>query len=322
MRKKSNNLAIVSDNTFESARARNLNNYDISSALQTTLDFAKLIDIFSGKIQSLVFHSAYIYSNSEFGLEIKSGVFTRHSCRYALVIENQKLGELTLMRNAKFDEAELQLLETLLCCLIYPLKNAAQYQRALRLAYTDPLTGVSNRASFNDSVRREMSHAQRTGKALSLIFLDIDHFKSVNDHYGHDGGDFTLASMARRVKDNLRGGDMLFRTGGEEFVILLRDTDLDGAEQLAERIRLSVEHYILAYGMETIKVTVSLGISSWRENESAEAFIKRADNALYQAKKSGRNRVVVSAARQRREKPESGSADFPGADHHAPDPEG
>jgi diguanylate cyclase (GGDEF)-like protein len=294
MSKKSSNLAIVSDNTFESALANNLSNYDISSILQTTLDFNKLIEIFSSKIKHLVPHTAYSYSHPEFDLEIRSGVFSRHSCRYALIIEKQKLGELTLMRNAKFEEDELKLLETLLCCLIYPLKNATLYQQAIQLAYTDPLTKANNRASFNDSVKREICHANRTGKALSLIFLDIDHFKAINDSYGHDGGDFTLASIAKQIKDNLRGSDMLFRTGGEEFVILLRDTPISGAEQLAERIRLSVEHHVLTYAMGTINVTLSLGVSSWQKIESTEMFIKRADEALYQAKRSGRNRVVLA----------------------------
>jgi diguanylate cyclase (GGDEF)-like protein len=294
MSKKSANLAVISNYTFESAKVVNLNHYDISSALQTTLDFNKLISIFSTKIEAMVPHSAYVYSNPEFGLEIKNGVFSRHSCSYALKIEEQKLGTLKFTRNHKFDENELKLLETLLCCLIYPLKNAMSYQQALKMAYTDPLTQANNRASFNDSVRREMSLALRNGQALSMIFLDIDHFKHINDHYGHDCGDFTLASAAKRIRDNLRGSDMLFRIGGEEFVILLSGTDTAGADLLAERVRASIEHHTLAYGMETINITVSLGVSTLHKDESADTFIKRADTAMYRAKNTGRNRVVLA----------------------------
>ncbi|NOT13410.1 MAG: GGDEF domain-containing protein [Methylococcaceae bacterium] len=294
MSKKSANLAVISNYTFESAKVVNLNHYDISSALQTTLDFNQLISIFSTKIEVMVPHSAYVYSNPEFGLEIKNGVFSRHSCSYALKIEEQKLGTLKFTRNRKFDENELKLLETLLCCLIYPLKNATSYQLALRMAYIDPLTQANNRASFDDSVKREMSLAIRHDKPLSLIFLDIDHFKHINDHYGHDCGDFTLASAAKRIRDNLRGSDMLFRIGGEEFVILLSGTDVAGAELLAERIRTSIEHHTLAYSMETINVTVSLGVSTLQKDENADSFIKRADTAMYQAKHSGRNRVLVA----------------------------
>jgi diguanylate cyclase (GGDEF)-like protein len=294
MSKKSANLAVISNNTFESAKAVNLNHYDISSALQTSLDFNKLISIFSSKIESMVPHSAYVYTNAEFGVEISNGVFTRHSCSYALIVEEQKLGVLKLMRNHKFDDGEIKLLETLLCCLIYPLKNATLYHQAIKMAYTDPLTQAYNRASFDDSVKREMSLAARNAKNLSIIFLDIDHFKHINDHYGHDCGDFTLASIAKRIKENLRGSDMLFRIGGEEFVILLNGTDMAGAELLAERIRASIEHHILAFGMETIKITVSLGVSTLLKDDGADTFIKRADAAMYKAKKAGRNRVMLA----------------------------
>jgi diguanylate cyclase (GGDEF)-like protein len=295
MSKKSANLAVISNNTFEAAKASNLNHYDISSALQTTLDFNKLIAIFSSKIESMIPHSAFVYSNTEFGLETKSGVFTRHSCSYALKVEEQKLGTLKLMRNHKFAESELKLLETLLCCLIYPLKNATLYHQAIRMAYTDPLTQAHNRTSFDDSVNREISLAVRNAKPLSMIFLDIDHFKRINDHYGHDCGDFTLASAAKRIKENLRGSDMLFRIGGEEFVILLSGTDSAGAELLAERIRASIEHHTLAFGMEPINITVSLGVSTLQNNERGDTFIKRADAAMYKAKNTGRNRVVLAA---------------------------
>jgi diguanylate cyclase (GGDEF)-like protein len=294
MSKKSASLAVISNNTFESAKAVNLNHYDISSALQTTLDFNKLIAIFSSKIETMVPHSAYVYANPEFGLEIKNGVFTRHSCSYALKVEAQQLGTLKLMRNQKFSEDELKLLETLLCCLIYPLKNATSYQQALRMAYTDPLTQANNRTSFDDAVQREISVANRQNKPLSLIFLDIDHFKHINDHYGHDCGDFTLASAAKRIKENLRASDMLFRIGGEEFVLLLSSTDQIGAQLLAERIRHSIQHHTLAFGMETFNITVSLGVSTLLPLEQAQTFIKRADHAMYQAKHAGRNQVVVA----------------------------
>ncbi|MGZ8160761.1 MAG: GGDEF domain-containing protein [Methylobacter sp.] len=292
MTSKPANLAIISNNTFEATKAVDLQHYDISSALQTSLEFNELIAIFSSKIANTIPHSAYVYINKEFELELKSGVFTRHSCNYALKVEQQQLGELKLMRNHRFSENDLQLLETLLCCLIYPLKNATLFHQALKMAYTDPLTQTHNRASFNDSINREMSLAVRNAKNLSLIFFDIDHFKAVNDTYGHGCGDLTLASSAKLIKESLRDSDMVFRYGGEEFVILLSDTDANGAELLAERIRTSIERHTIAYGMTTIKVTASLGVSTLRADDAAESFIKRADDAMYTAKNNGRNQVV------------------------------
>jgi diguanylate cyclase (GGDEF)-like protein len=294
MTKKSTNLAIISNKTFEATKVVNLDHYDISSALQTTLEFSKLIPNFSKKIESMIPHSAFVYTNAEFGLEIKRGVFTRHSCSYALKVEEQQLGELKLMRNHRFDNTELELLETLLCCLIYPLKNATLYQQAIKMAYTDPLTQTNNRASFNDSVKREMSLAVRHTKSLSLIFLDIDHFKAINDYHGHECGDITLSSVAKWIKESLRDSDAVFRFGGEEFVVLLSETDLAGAELVAERIRNTIESHTLVHDMEPINITASLGVSALCGNDTVDTFVKRADDAMYKAKKNGRNQVVLA----------------------------
>lgn len=294
MTKKLTNLALISNNTFESTKVDNLNHYDISSALQTTLEFNKLIAIFSSKIESIIPHSAFIYTNEEFGLEIKSGVFTRHSCSYALKVEDQQLGRLKLMRSHRFDKTEIKLLETLLCCLIYPLKNATLYHQSLKMAYIDPLTQTNNRASFNNSVKREISLARRHAKSLSIIFLDVDHFKDINDKYGHECGDIALTAVAKWIKESVRSSDVIFRIGGEEFVILLSDTGLSGGKLLAERIRSAIEAHTLAYDMATIKITASMGVASLRDDDTVDSFLKRADDAMYKAKKSGRNRVMLA----------------------------
>ena len=294
MPKKAANLAVVSNNTFEAFKADNLTHYDISSALQTTLEFDELIHIFSNKIQNLIPHSGFIYSNEEFDLEIKNGIVTRSSCSYAMKVEEQQLGELKLMRRQKFSEQELTMIETLLCCLIYPLRNATLFQKAMNLAFTDILTQTRNRSAFNDTVRREMRLAHRNGKHLSVVFIDIDHFKSINDNYGQQCGDLALTSIAKWINESIRSSDIVFRYGGEEFVVLLSDTDLEGAELLAERIRQNIENHIFAYGLETIRMTASLGTSSLRGDDTLDEFIDRADQAMYRAKQSGRNRVVTA----------------------------
>ena len=294
MTKISPNLAVIGNNTFDATKVVNLNHYDIGIALQTTLEFNKLITIFSNKIESMIHHSAFVYTNAEFGLEIKSGVFTQHSCTYALKFEEQPLGELKLMRNQRFDNAEFELLETLLCCLIYPLKNATSYHQALKTAYTDPLTQTNNRASFNDAVKREMSLAVRHSRSLSIIVLDLDHFKAINDRHGHKCGDITLTAAAKWIKGSLRSSDVVFRIGGEEFAILLSDTDLAGAELLAERIRNTIEFHTLSYDRATIKITASLGASSLRADDTVDTFIKRAVEAMCKAKKNGRNQVRLA----------------------------
>ena len=298
MTKISSNLAIINNKTFDATKFVNLNHYGIGASLHTTLEFTKLIPIFSSKIESMIPHSAFIYTNAEFGLEIKSGVFTQHSCTYTLKFEEQQLGELKLMRNHRFDDAELKLLENLLCCLVYPLKNATLFHQALKIANTVPLTQTPKKASFNDSVKQQMSLAVRHTKSLSIIFLDIksvsDGFNALNDLYGQEFWDIPLAAAANCIKENLRSSDVLFRVGGENFVILLSDTDLADAELVAERIRNTIESHVLTYQMSTIKITASLGVGTLRADDTVDAFIQRADDAMYKAKMSGRSQVMLA----------------------------
>ena len=293
MIEKAAELAVVSNKSFQASSAVNLHHYDISSALQTTLEFSELISLFCNKIQATIPHNSVEYVNSEFDLEFKRGVIGRHSCSYALKVEEQQLGELKLTRTRRFSKDELNMLESLLCCLIYPLRNATLFHQALQKAYTDPLTQTHNRAAFNDMLQREIKRANRCAQALSLIFIDIDHFKSINDEHGHDCGDLALASVAGKIKDCVRGSDVVFRYGGEEFVVLLPDTNQDEAAIIAERVRSSIESHTLAYGMSVLNITVSLGVSSLKETDNVKDFINRADAAMYKAKQRGRNQVCL-----------------------------
>lgn len=298
MKKESPKLAVVSHNTFKATKSANLHHYDISSALQTTLEFSELIGIFSEKIKKMIPHDGVVYTNEDFELKVAKGMSTKYSCTYVLKVEEMGLGVLKIMRRQNFDENEVKQLENLLCCLIYPLKNATLYKQAISLAHTDTLTQTYNRTAFDDSLMREMRLADRKSNPLSVIFFDIDHFKEINDNYGHEGGDVVLASAASCIKDALRASDIVFRYGGEEFVILLNDTPLEGAKIIAERIRESLENHTVAYGMELVKITASLGISALRGNDTSEMLIRRADEAMYRAKAKGRNQVQIELSAQ------------------------
>ncbi|MFI3135663.1 MAG: GGDEF domain-containing protein [Methylococcaceae bacterium] len=291
---KSAHLAIVSKNTLETKKSVDLNDYFISSALQTTLEFNELIAIFSNKIQSTIPHSGYEYENETFGLSINSGIATRHSFTYALKFEDQSLGELKIMRNSRFLQAEIKKLETLLVLLCYPLRNATLFHHALKMAYTDPLTKVSNRTAFNDTLNRELQLAKRNHRQLSVIFLDIDHFKVLNDSYGHACGDFALSSVASWIKQAIRETDIVFRYGGEEFVVVLSDTNKEGAEIIAERIRNEINSHTLAYGINVLDITASLGVSTLQVDDTGTSLVQRADHAMYLAKQNGRNQVKAA----------------------------
>ncbi|WP_416896631.1 MAG: diguanylate cyclase [Minwuia sp.] len=179
--------------------------------------------------------------------------------------------------------------------VVYDMKDRYETEQELRrLAGTDPLTGVSNRLGFTTFAEREVKRARRYQHDLSVIVADIDHFKAVNDTYGHAAGDAALVRFADVMGWSLRRPvDHLARTGGEEFVAILPETGAKGSLTAAERIRASVEMNIVRYGDTEFRLTASFGVSSWQpDEEDLGAAVDRADEALYEAKNSGRNRVV------------------------------
>jgi len=162
------------------------------------------------------------------------------------------------------------------------------------LALKDPMTGVCNRRSFFDTADEESQRAKRTGGKTSVLMMDLDHFKSINDSYGHAMGDDVIIAFAKVCRDTIRNIDVLARFGGEEFALLLVDTDLENAAQVAERIRLSMGELTFNADQTPFTCTVSIGCSSWDAGiEDVEAALDRADKALYRAKSNGRNQVTV-----------------------------
>ncbi|BAU57906.1 diguanylate cyclase/phosphodiesterase with PAS/PAC sensor [Halorhodospira halochloris] len=164
------------------------------------------------------------------------------------------------------------------------LEKALAYE-----ATTDHLTGIFNRQRFDTELDQAISRHNRYGNEIGLIMFDIDHFKVLNDTYGHDAGDRVLIELTVRVTENLRDPDVLARWGGEEFVIILPETDATGTQSLAERLRLDVaEHPFTGVG----HITISLGATQIFDNDTPNSALKRVDNALYKAKRSGRNMVI------------------------------
>jgi diguanylate cyclase (GGDEF)-like protein len=182
------------------------------------------------------------------------------------------------------------------------LENVISNEMLKYIGLTDALTGVYNRRYMDRRLAEEIARARRQGYSLSCIYIDVDHFKQVNDTYGHQAGDDVLREVAARIKAELRMSDALGRFGGEEFVALLIDADLESASLVAQRIRASVagQSFLLGDG-QGLEVTVSIGVAALdgvdREQaveEVASALVARADQALYEAKQQGRNRVVAS----------------------------
>lgn len=177
------------------------------------------------------------------------------------------------------------------------LRRHSAEQVLSELAATDALTGLANRRTLDERLRLEWDRAQRSAEPLTLLMIDVDHFKAFNDRHGHHGGDEALRTVAHVIDNNIRRpADLAARFGGEEFAVVLPHTDAKGAGVIAEHIRSSVEHLPRVAGAER-PVTVSIGMSTWdkRSRTSLEAVLLSADQALYEAKHRGRNRIVDAA---------------------------
>ena len=159
-------------------------------------------------------------------------------------------------------------------------------------ARIDELTGLYNRRGMKEQLQKEISRSTRTGRPFTVAMGDIDHFKNINDTYGHHCGDYVLAALSGLLKSTMRSHDLLSRWGGEEFLILLPDTDLEYGKIIAERLRQVIEQHYFEYEGKSIQLTMSFGIHAPKVTNEIEALIKEADESLYEAKKQGRNRVV------------------------------
>ena len=172
-------------------------------------------------------------------------------------------------------------------------------QISIEMAITDALTGLFNRRYMESHLAALIEQAAGRGKPLAVLVLDIDYFKSINDTHGHDAGDDVLRDFALRIKRSIRGIDLACRCGGEEFVIVMPETDMAVAAMVAERLRrrIAAEPFKIQQGARSVPVTLSIGIAALRgRDDTAASLLKRADQALYRAKRDGRNRVVPDAA--------------------------
>lgn len=203
----------------------------------------------------------------------------------------------------RFTQEQIDLARTIGGQVAASIENAQLYSKMQELAITDSLTGIYNRRGVFELGRREMEHVRRFGRALSAIMFDLDDFKAVNDTYGHAVGDQILTEVATRCRNELRSVDLLGRYGGDEFIVLLPETDEEAAQHVAERLRRAVAH--LAFSLagahscqtqqESLHITISLGIAVLEDeqNNDLDALINRADEALYHAKRAGGNQVAL-----------------------------
>lgn len=168
------------------------------------------------------------------------------------------------------------------------------YKKMEQLARTDPLTELSNRRGFLEEFRHEIIRFERSGRPFSVVLGDIDDFKLVNDRYGHDCGDFVLVNTAKIIKSMLRKQDIVGRWGGEEFIILLPEAPLHGSKVVAEAIRKRIAAETFSFKDYQLSITITLGVSEFRESMDIDSCVKQADMALYSGKFKGKNSVILA----------------------------
>jgi diguanylate cyclase (GGDEF)-like protein len=266
----------------------------LSLRLQTSLEAERILELFYSEVQRLVPLGAVSYQLASCDLRLHLGERGNHSAGYRLSHDGEFLGELTFRRNQRFSEDELAQLESLLASLLFPLRNALLYRAAVQSALRDPLTNTGNRIAMQQTLKREVEIARRTLQPLSVLMVDIDHFKRINDSHGHLVGDQALKSVASALKDSLRNIDMVFRYGGEEFMVLLSSTNREAASMVGERLRMAVLGIQYLVENRAIELSVSLGCATLLPGESMESLLRRADNALYVSKRDGRNRLSMA----------------------------
>ncbi|NDV26325.1 GGDEF domain-containing protein [Desulfovibrio sp. JC010] len=218
-----------------------------------------------------------------------------------LVARGEKFGCLVMLceRNIRLAKDQVATLNAAVNHLSLALSNAIMFDKIKTRANRDGLTRVYNRRSFDERLVEEFKRHQRLNTDLSLLMVDLDHFKDVNDTYGHMAGDMVLEKVARMFETTFRSTDFIARYGGEEFVILLPHTNEEQAQMLAERVRTKIESCAMTYQDTSFNVTASIGVSAVRPGslEKDTEIVRKADEALYDAKMQGRNRVVVSPMR-------------------------
>lgn len=268
--------------------------HQLNLQLQTSLEPQRILGLFYREIQRIVPLDALSYQHKASDLRLEYGQRGHHSISYSLSYEGEHLGELVFRRNQRFSEQELGNLESSLSALMYPMRNALLYRAATLSALRDPLTDTGNRTAMDQTLQREIEMSRRHLQPLSLLMLDIDHFKHINDNHGHSAGDDVLRGVAASIKSQLRNVDMVFRFGGEEFLILLSNTGREAAAMVGERLRFAAQAKNFSADGNLIELTVSLGCSTLLPGESVESLLRRADSALYVAKREGRNRLAMA----------------------------
>lgn len=297
-------IASLSSTKYQNSATR-YNLSQLSHTLQASLDTDKILQLFFKQIKHEFKLSKLLYINEEHDVSILLGsklnttqTHKKNIKKFKLYFQKEYLGEINFVSKLKLTPGVILELKHCVNFLIMPLKNSLLYTAAIKATRTDPLTQLGNRLSLLEDIKYHFNLSSRYSSPLSIIFLDIDFFKNINDNYGHIVGDKILVKLAEILKANIRKSDSIYRFGGEEFVIILENTNHLGAVSLAKKIKQLLSKLSIPIktnsSTQLFKITMSMGISSKHLKDSPDSLMTRADNALYKAKEKGRNCYITA----------------------------
>ena len=260
---------------------------ELAFSLQKSLNIYDIVNTFSNIIKDIFPFDGLRFTYPAQKIDISLGEAKPHQAKYQLNLDEQPLGHLAFTRHSTFSEEELSTIEFMISSLIYPLNNALKYAEAIQNSLEDPLTHVGNRRAMLMTLHREVELSKRHHTDLSLMILDIDYFKDINDTLGHSAGDLVLQKMVKAISDCIREYDVIFRYGGDEFIILLRKTNLTEAKKLGGRIKNYIHQTVHVNSQSPF--SISIGATTLKNTDDADTLFDRADDALLKAKQNGRN---------------------------------
>lgn len=264
---------------------------DFIGRLHEAMDFYQLFDTFIDHLTSLLPCDSVEYKDEDSQISLVNGVAGKHSCSYVLKYGGESLGNICFTRDTRFLDHEIKSIEIILAGLTLPLRNALRYQQAIRFAQRDSLTGLRNSSYYYDFFESEIERAHRYNKSFSLLKIDLDDFEAINNRYGSDTGDAILYEVAKRILLQARSCDIVYRNGGDEFLVFLPNTEKEEAMIAANRIKDFVLASSFADEKNDISFTLSAGVVTVEREDTASKLIGRVGKALFHAKILGKNRI-------------------------------
>lgn len=287
----------VSKQTYNDSMIENMmvSNVDVSvsddfvSRLHETLDVYQLLDKFNAVFKEKVLCDGIEYNEESTQTYLLNGIKGQPCCIYTLRYEEEVLGTICISRDSVFQDNEIEMIEVLLAGLTIPLRNALRYKQSIQYTQRDKLTGLRSGSYYQDIAEIEIKRAKRYKAPFSILLFDIDDFDLINNKYGRSAGDAVLIEVARRLENKARSSDIVYRNGGDEFLIFLPNTKNDRAAEAAERIKDFVLRDKCTVLANDIEIKISVSVTTVAYEDTASKLMERARKLLLNEKMLGKN---------------------------------